>query len=410
MDDEAPGAHDRILDGRGLLALSRTVTGTLDLQEVLDESFVALRRMVDFDGGAIQLIEDGFLRAVATDPPAPPEAYTVRIPVGAGVSGTIAATGEPIYIPDITVDERVHPEGRKKGLSGGVRSYFGAPLIEHGAPVGVVQIDSTQVDAFGVADRELLLSFLPTISAAVQNARVFEAEQRAHEQVRELDQLQRDFLAMVSHELHTPLTKIIGFGDVLASGSIADAAEAQHLGEVIGTAGKHLARLIGDVVEVAGIGTVPAASAPTISDVAKVVQAAVETVVEHPGPRLAVSIDDDATEVETDPALLARVLGLLLDNALKFSDGPVEVTAQRQGDVAVEIAVRDFGEGMSEAVLERACDRFFQADLSSTRRHGGMGVGLFLARTFCERMGHALTLASTPGVGTVATVRLVSPR
>jgi len=392
------------LDGRGLLALSRTVTGTLDLQEVLDESFVALRRMISFDGGAIQLIEDGCLRAAATDPPAPPEAYTVRIPVGAGVSGVIAETGEPIYIPDITVDPRVHPDGRKKGLSGGVRSYFGAPLIEHGVPVGVVQIDSTRVDAFGLVERELVLSFLPTISAAVQNARLFEAEQRAHEHIRELERLQRDFLAMVSHELHTPLVKIIGFGDILAKGAAHSASEVQQLGEKIGAAGKHLARLIGDVVDVAGIGTVANPTEPVPTQVATLIQSALAGVPDAWAERVTVTIDPAAAEIHVDPGLLARVLGFLLDNALKFSDRAVEVAATPVAPTTVELAVRDSGEGIRPELLDRVFDRFFQADPSSTRRHGGMGVGLFLARTFCERMGHELRLQSTPGAGTVATV------
>jgi GAF domain-containing protein len=160
-------------DPRLFIELSREVTGAPTLQEVLDRSFAALRRLVDFDGGALQLIEDDHLFAAATDPPASPEALTVRIPVGQGVSGRIAADGEPIYISDITTDERVHPEGRKRGLSpGGVRSYFGAPLIMDGAPIGVVQIDSPRVDAFSLEDRTRVLTFLPTIAAAVHAHRL----------------------------------------------------------------------------------------------------------------------------------------------------------------------------------------------------------------------------------------------
>jgi GAF domain-containing protein len=160
-------------DPRLFIELSRDVTGAATLQEVLDRSFVALRRLVGFDGGALQLIADDHLFAAATDPPASPDALTVRIPVGQGVSGRIAADGEPIYISDITTDERVHPEGRKRGLSpGGVRSYFGAPLIMDGAPIGVLQIDSRQVDAFSLEDRTRVLTFLPTIAAAVHAHRL----------------------------------------------------------------------------------------------------------------------------------------------------------------------------------------------------------------------------------------------
>ena len=177
MDPQAASAAD---EGTLLVRLAAEVTSTLDLQEVLDKAFIALRQLVRFDGGAIQLVDDGHLMAVATDPPATAEAMTVRIPLGQGVSGRIAADGEPIYIADIATDERVHPEGRKRGLSpGGVRSYFGAPLILRGAPIGVVQIDSKQVDAFAGADRARMLAFLPTIASAVQNAQLHLREREA---------------------------------------------------------------------------------------------------------------------------------------------------------------------------------------------------------------------------------------
>ena len=167
------------MDARLLVDLSRSVTGTVDLQEVLDRSFAALRRLMDFDGGAIQLVDDGALVAAAAEPELSPEARLVRIPVGQGVSGGIAASGEPVYIPDITVDERVHPEGRKAGLSGGVRSYFGAPLIMGGAPIGVVQVDDRRIDAFDEETRTTVLAFVPTIAAAVIQARAFEHERDA---------------------------------------------------------------------------------------------------------------------------------------------------------------------------------------------------------------------------------------
>lgn len=169
------------MDTRALLDLSREVTGTLDLQEVLDRSFLALRRLMDFDGGAIQLIEDGALRAVAAEPELSEEAKAVRIPVGTGVSGGIAATGEAVYIPDITVDDRVHPDGRKAGLSGGVRSYFGVPLIMGGEPIGVVQVDSRRIDAFDQDTRDTVLAFVPTIAAAVTQARSFLRERDTRE-------------------------------------------------------------------------------------------------------------------------------------------------------------------------------------------------------------------------------------
>src|SRR5947207_3370886 len=133
---------------RLLLELTRDITSSLDLQEVLDRSLAGLRRIVDFDGGSIQLVRDGALQMVAAEPAATPEAYSYRLPLGQGFGGRVAVTGEPVYSPDATVDPRADAEGRAKASTAGVRSYFAAPLIVHGEPIGIVQIDCLRVDSF----------------------------------------------------------------------------------------------------------------------------------------------------------------------------------------------------------------------------------------------------------------------
>ncbi|MHB8342332.1 MAG: EAL domain-containing protein [Mycobacteriales bacterium] len=161
---------------RLMLDLARDVTGRLDLADVLSSSFVALRQLVHFTGGSIQLVEDARLRLAATDPPATPEALTASIPLGQGVGGQITTTGEPRYLPDITLAPEVSPGQRARSVSGGVRSYFGVPLITAGEVIGVLQIDSLEVDAFAEEDRVTVLAFTPILAAAVQNARLFARE------------------------------------------------------------------------------------------------------------------------------------------------------------------------------------------------------------------------------------------
>ncbi len=179
---------DQALRYRLLLDLARDVTGGLDLSLVLSRTFEALRQITHFTGGSIQLIDDaGSVGIVAAVPPPTAEALLMRIPVGQGVSGGIALTGEPRYIPDIETDPQVTPVRRTRCTSSGVRSYFGVPLISEGRVIGVLQIDSVDVDAWGEEDRLMVLAFVPIVAAAVQNARYFEREvisvQRMHEVV-----------------------------------------------------------------------------------------------------------------------------------------------------------------------------------------------------------------------------------
>ncbi|MBK5305726.1 MAG: EAL domain-containing protein [Frankiaceae bacterium] len=161
---------------RLLLDCARDVSACLDLESVLERSFIALRKVVDFTGGSIQLVEGNVVRLAATEPPAPPEAMNATIPVGKGVAGTIAATGEPRYLPDITIVAAVQSNADGNATSGGVRSYYGVPLLAEGRVIGVLQVDSTRVDAFDEQDRLLVLSFASVVASAVQTARLFAME------------------------------------------------------------------------------------------------------------------------------------------------------------------------------------------------------------------------------------------
>jgi diguanylate cyclase (GGDEF)-like protein/PAS domain S-box-containing protein len=173
---EKRGGLDEARRYRLLLDCARDVSACLDLDSVLERSFLALRKVVDFDGGSIQLVEGDMVRLAAADPPAPPEALAATIPVGKGVAGTIAATGEPRYLPDITIVASVQANAGSNAVSGGVRSYYGVPLLAEGRVIGVLQVDSTRVDAFDEQDRLLVLSFASVVASAVQTARLFAME------------------------------------------------------------------------------------------------------------------------------------------------------------------------------------------------------------------------------------------
>jgi hypothetical protein len=401
------GESARALAESGLLLeLSRLVTGTLDLKEVMRHAFAALRRLLDFGGGAIQLIEDGDLVAVATDPPTTPEAMSVRIPVGRGVSGRIAQTGEPIYIPDITADPRVHWNGKRTGVSTGVRSYFGAPLILRGAPIGVVQIDSPLVDGFGEEARALMLAFVPTIAAAVQNATMFRRETQTLGELREAEQLKHEFLAVITHELRTPIASIIGFAETLAARAGAlDQGLVAEFGSRLSAAGRRLRRLIDDLLDVSqidrgslSIETMPCAVEP-------IVQSAV---VDAGTFDRAVMISvEDGRRALVDPARLQQVLANLIGNAAKFSAPPAPIDVRVfSDDGRVAVSVADHGVGISPEVRGRIFDRFFQAQPAATRTVSGVGVGLYLVKALCDRMGATIDVTSEVGVGTCFTLRL----
>lgn len=383
-----------------LLELSRQVTSTLDLQQVLDRTFVALRRLIDFGGGAIQLVEDEHLVAAATDPPMSPEAKTVRIPVGQGISGTIAATGEPIYIPDIWEDPRVHPEGKKKGVSTGVRSYFGAPLIQGGKPVGVIQIDSPNIDAFAPPERSLVLAFVPTVAAAVQNARIFAHERETLQRLEEASQMKRDFLAIASHELRTPLTSVSGFAHTLAQHAASlDAETISDIGRRIWRSSRRLERVMGDLLDLSNIerGILSVSMQPT--DIGVVVREAIreQTDPSHP---MHVDVDPSVQPGWSDEDRLHQIVGNIISNARKFSPpgAPIHATVSEVDD-RIAITIADEGRGIPMELRERIFEPFTQIEPAATRSADGLGVGLYLVKQLCERMGITISVGDGPGRG-----------
>jgi signal transduction histidine kinase len=392
---------------RLLLELSRDVTSSLDLQEVLDKSFLALRKLVDFGGGSIQLIEDDMLVAKASDPPLTDEAKHVRIPVGKGISGTIAATGEPTYIPDILHDPRVAPLYKAKGVSPDVRSYLGIPLIMRGQPVGVLQIDSPLVDAFPQEIRARVLMFVPTIAAAVQNAQLFDRERASVERLKETERLQRDFIAVVSHELRTPLTTVSGFGLTLAEHADSlDQEIVSDIGQRVWRASRRLERVMGDLLDLSQIerGTLLADPIPT--DIEPILRQSVreQSTEDHP---IVLDLTSELPKAMVDGDRLHQILGNLLSNARKFSPATtsIEVVARAEDD-AIALTVVDHGKGIPEPLIDRVFERFFQAEAATTRTADGLGIGLYLVKQLCDRMEATIEVESTVGEGTRFTARV----
>jgi signal transduction histidine kinase len=403
--DSRPGLATRY---RLILDLAREVTAQRDLDAVLSATFTALRELLDFGGGSIALVDDdGWISFAATDPPAKPEAMAARIRVGDGVSGRIAQTGEPVYIPDIHVDPDVTEERRARSVSAGVIAYFGVPLITEGHPIGVLQIDSPVPDAWDEDDRVLLLSFTPIVAAAVQNARLYAREQAAVLRLQELDQRHRDFVAMVSHELRTPLTAVMGYAE-----TIVEHSESLGLDGVLGlvrraqTSAARLAALVEELLDLSVIqrGELRLALAPV--DLRALVAETVPQFVPA-GRTVTVDVAPGLPEVVSDGSRLVQVVGNLLANAVKFSppDTPVDVTVRAAG-ADVEITVSDHGDGIPAGDTERIFERFVQLEHANVRKVGGFGLGLYIVRQVCAALGATVRVDSVVGEGSAFVVRV----
>jgi signal transduction histidine kinase len=265
----------------------------------------------------------------------------------------------------------------------------------------VLQIDAPEVDAFGADTRALVLAFAPTISAAVQNARLFEQERDAMERLREADQLKQDFLAIVSHELRTPLTTMLGFADTLAL-HLAElpADQAVSIARRIRGAGDRLARLIEDLLYASQIERGMVELRLDLVDVATAVRTAVDELADTGHP-VDLDVADDLPTVAVDRDRLLQVLTNLLGNAIKFSPAgaPVQVHAWAEGD-RVRLDVCDQGAGIPAQERDAIFQLFYQAEPAMTRRAGGLGIGLYVVKRLCDAMDITVEVDVVDGSGT----------
>jgi PAS domain S-box-containing protein len=228
----------------------------------------------------------------------------------------------------------------------------------------------------------------------------------AHEAARVKD----EFLAVLSHELRTPLNAVLGWVHILQSGRLSPGLFREAV-EIIARNARLQAQLIEDILDVSRIaaGKLELERQPLL--VAEVVEAAANAVRPEALKRnieLVTALGEGLPPIEGDAKRLQQVLGNLLSNALKFTPegGRISVRCEAAAD-EVLIAVRDTGIGIEPALQASIFERFRQADSRTTRRHGGLGLGLAIARHLVEQHGGSLSVESEgSGRGATFTLRL----
>ena len=219
------------------------------------------------------------------------------------------------------------------------------------------------------------------------------------------------FLAVLSHELRTPLNSILLWAQVLKSEKVDPTKVALGI-DTIAESARTQSVLINDLLDVSRIVSgklqltlEPVALAPVVATALEGVQRQAD----EKGVKLEVSVDPRVGEVVADANRLRQIVWNLASNAVKFTPagGVVEVSAERHGDRA-RITVRDTGAGIEAAFLPRVFDRFAQADSSSTRPSGGLGLGLAIVAHLVKRHGGTIN-ATSPGPGQGATFTVTIP-
>ena len=260
-------------------------------------------------------------------------------------------------------------------------------------------------------EKERLASMVSELTRLEQmRMHLLEREQAARSKAEEASRLKDQFLAMVSHELRTPLNAILGWADMLRTGKLEGEAEARASESIYGSA-KRQAHLVDELLDVARITSGKIRLQRTVVDLHQVVRDAVDVVqAAADAKHVHIVIEPDPTlgSIFGDAARLQQIVWNLLSNAVKFTpeDGSVLIRMKRLNNIT-EMVVSDTGAGIPAEFLPWVFEPFLQADASTTRPFGGLGLGLSIVRHLVEAHGGHISVASGgEGRGATFTVRL----
>lgn len=337
---------------------------------------------------------------------------------GLGLPGRIWESGKPVWIPNLRKD-RNFPRAAFAERSG-LRAGFGFPILLGNEVLGVIEFFSQEIRQ---PDRELI-EMIGSVGSQIGQfqERKHAEEKLAHLLVRErsaradaekANRLKDEFLATLSHELRTPLNAVIGWSRMLKSGRL-DHESATHAIDVIERNAWAQKQIIEDILDVSRVitGKLQLHLGPV--DLVAVVNAALDAVrpaFDAKEIKIETNYPEGLKAVAGDADRLQQVVWNLLSNASKFTPahGSVGISVTQDGTYA-EIQISDTGPGIDPEFLPHVFERFRQADGSTTRLHGGLGLGLAIVRHLVELHGGLIAAENgTIRSGAVFTVRLPLP-
>jgi signal transduction histidine kinase len=295
----------------------------------------------------------------------------VRIPMGGGFAGRVAATKRPVIIDDLATAHVLNPILREKGIE----SMLGVPLLVADDAIGVMHVGSLVRRTFTTDDVELLELVAQRVAIAIERAQL-------HEQTRQFDQLKLNFVAIASHELRTPATSIYGALMTLVQRVDLPEETREELVMLAYEQSDRMRRLIEQLLDLSRLDSRAIRVTPRPIVLSSVLGGIVTGALPQ-GPPVQVDVPRDLA-VAADPLVLERVVTNLLTNAVRHGAPPIRLSAICK-DSSLRISVEDAGRGVPVDLKDRLFDRFTRAEVGI-----GSGLGLAIARAYAQAMGGEL--------------------
>jgi signal transduction histidine kinase len=353
-----------------LRSLTDPTLARLELEELLATLLVRTRDLLGVDTCAVLLLDEEANELVARAAVGIEEEVEqgVRIPMGRGFAGRVAAERRPVILDDVDHADVLNPILREKGI----KSMLGVPLLVGGEAIGVLHVGVLYHRRFTAEDEELLQLVADRVAVAVERTRL-------HDETLLLDQLRTSFVAIASHELRTPAAAVYGVLTTLLAREGLSTEMRDQLLQVGVQQGERLKRLLEELLDLSRLDSRSISVEPKPIVVRTVLDEIAREVLPE-GTRLTLDVPDDLAAV-VDRRVLDRVLSNLLFNAMRHGRPPYVVAAE-QRDRHLRIAVCDDGPGVPDPLRARLFERFTRGDEAS-----GTGLGLAISRAYARAHG-----------------------
>lgn len=394
-----------------LVTISLAINSTLELRPLMKIIMDHAAEITESESASVMLYDQNanelhFVAATTNTPAA--NLLSIPVPLEGSLAGTILRENRAIVLDDVTSDPR-HYRGADDQSGFDTRSLLGVPMRYRDQPIGVLEAVNKRHGTWTDDDRRNMLILASQSATAIKNAQMLEQLQRAYNELDQLDKLKNDFIAIASHELRTPLSVILGYATFLKEDAQDDVSA--HAGAVLNSA-LRMRNLIEDMTNLRYIKLGEAELQREHIPLTAIFQAAesdVASMAQAKGHAFDVNAPDMSLVVVVDRIKFGMALTNLLNNAIKFtpSGGHITLSYKRKPG-AVWIVVTDTGVGIPQEHLSRIFEEFHQVEDHMTRRHGGMGLGLAIAKALVEAHGGRIW-AESGGLGRGSTFTINLP-
>ena len=406
-----PGVRKKAQKVAQLVEISAIMNSTLKPDILLKNILDTAADLLECSGVSILLYDEREkeLRFAATTTGDIEKLKKIPVPLDNSLAGTIFTENRHLVINSTRDDPRHYSEvGDEVGFQ--IDSLLGVPMRIKDRVTGVIEALNKKEGKFSDFDVSLLLVVASQAAISIHNARLIQALQKANIELSQADKLKRDLMSVASHELRTPLGNILGYATLLHEDAIE---ENKPLAESILKASSKLRAVLDDIANMNLLYTGKADLDFTDTSLQRMINYAQEEVrmtVNKEDNTVDYQIPEEPIRLSIDLPKMSVVFVNLLLNAIQFTptEGEILLTIDDRDD-EVMISITDTGRGISEENLEKIFEVFYQVDDHMTRRYGGLGLGLSIAKEIVNLHGGRIW-AESEGLGKGSTFRVVLPK